>query len=653
MSIQWSELNAEPEGPVFISYRHSGGRDMADVLAGILRTGGIVPWFDQSDLGGGIIRRRIHEAMEEGISAGVLVVTDGIEKSDFIPQEELPRLLALDTRAKQEGSGPSSDFRLYVLNALSLARQLANSDGDNVDPAAPDKLLLTGRPRPVRLWGQRLDQRMQYDIAHVPTLLRDLLARRLASRHTQLDDRQVSVWIQTRPEPHVDRFARTRMSAMRDLSVRLHQDSLLGIPSELDYRCFQISLPILADAVYASVNPLRTDIAGSALTPKVTIAGGGHPSVWWAVGAALPEARHAPGSVECVDIRFSDTGERLVWREELIASDQVKHEVRQGEPLPRSDRSDARTHDGPSQVAVLLKGTYADLSLLEDLRDSLPRCDQALVCEVTNIADPTSKSHFPAAEGYRLAKQFATILRSLHNDKHYELHVATTLPVPLVLLIARLCNTIPVTFYERATPRGLPSYYVPAITVEAGTPMGPITRVHSQRWMEAVDTGSTTLINLTPHDVTLFDDDVPVRTWPAPGTAEDTTTWVRRNDTVVVAPPLHIDDAEGGIVAPVKTYTPGSLVNVPPIVPGTTYIVSRLSAEASHRSDFVFPADEVRDEGRIIGCRTFGRFAPSPHVASILSLMTRGSGGAAGAGAPCRAPSAPSSEPDHGTSYPQ
>lgn len=662
MSIQWSELNAEPEGPVFISYRHIGGRDTADVLAGILRTGGIVPWFDQSDLGGGIIRRRIHEAMEEGISAGVLVVTDGIEKSDFIPQEELPRLLALDTRAKQEGSGPSSDFRLYVLNALNLAGQLANSDGDNVDPAAPDLLLKTGAEAyPAWLRGERLTQRLQYDLAHVPSILRDLLARRLASRHTELEDRQVAVWVQTRPVPLVDRYARARMSETQDLSVRLHQDPTTGIPSELDYRCFQISLPVLADAIFAAVNPLRTDNATSALRPKITVAGGGHPSIWWALGAALVNTRHARGCVEALleesdeteagegfpdtdvdvevlDIRYDDTGRRSLWEEVETPADTMSHQVVTLDPMLRTIAAvGSQIPNMRRPLAVLLKATgSADTDILERLRDSLDGCDQALMLQVQPRRErvrkenrqaplePESRPYFPPSEGFSLAIQFAERLKTLYRAG-YELHLASTLPVPLVLQIARQCNTIPVTFYERATPRGLTAEYMPVITVEAGTPMGPITRVHSQRWMEAVDTGSTTLINLTPHDVTLFDGDVPVRTWPAPGTAEDTTTWVRRSDTVVVAPPLHIGDAEGGIVAPVKTYTPGSLVNVPPIVPGTTYIVSRLSAEASHRSDFVFPADEVRDEGRIIGCRTFGRFAPSPHVASILGLMTRGS----------------------------
>lgn len=625
MSIQWSELNAEPEGPVFISYRHKGGRDTADELAGVLRTGGIVPWFDQSDLGGGIISRRIHEAMEEGISAGVLVVTEGIDKSSFIPQEELPRLLALDSRSKRKGSGSSSDFRLYVLNALNLSGQLAGLGDEAVDPGEPDRLLLTGRQVPVRLWGQRLITRMQYDLAHVPSLLRDLLARRLAARHTELEDRQVAVWVQTRPEPHVDRFARTRMSQMRDLSVRLHQDPVLGVPSELDYRCFQISLPILADAIYASVNPLRTEVAGSSLKPKVTIAGGGHPSVWWALGAALPEARHAPGSVEAVDIRVSDTGERGLWVEQLIAEGKAEHHVRRSDPLPRSTPSAAPAREGARrQLAVLLKGTEAaTLDLLEDLRDRLPRCDEALILEVSNIAKPDSNEHFPPAEGFGLAKQFAKNIRSLHKKGRYELHLASSLPVPLVLLIARMCNTIPVTFYERATPRGLPAEYIPVISVEAGTPLGPITRVHSQRWIEVADTSSTTMVNLTPHAVTLHDDDGPVHTWPASGTAEDDTTWVRRDDAQEDAPALTVDVPGGPIIAPIKTHTPGPLVNVPPIVPGTTYIVSRLSAEAAHRGDFVFPADEVRDEGRIIGCRTFGRFAPSPHVASILGLMSQ------------------------------
>lgn len=52
----------------------------------------------------------------------------------------------------------------------------------------------------------------------------------------------------------------------------------------------------------------------------------------------------------------------------------------------------------------------------------------------------------------------------------------------------------------------------------------------------------------------------------------------------------------------------GHLVQPPPAIEGTRYIVSLPAALACPRGDFVVPYLEVRDDdGRIIGCRTLAK----------------------------------------------
>lgn len=78
---------------------------------------------------------------------------------------------------------------------------------------------------------------------------------------------------------------------------------------------------------------------------------------------------------------------------------------------------------------------------------------------------------------------------------------------------------------------------------------------------------------------------------------------------------------DDGLSAPVSDLAAGPLTNLPDVIPGTWYIVPRISAEAARRSDFVFPDDEVRDEeGRIIGCRGFARF-PSTDAQRLLRTL--------------------------------
>lgn len=650
MSVDYRS-DGVPEGPVFVSYRHSDGGEKAEVLATLLRTGGLMPWFDGSDLAGGLVAHNVHGAIEEGISAAVLLVTPEIGGSKFVKEEELPHLVALDTRAARRveasravGVHQPRDFTLYVLSALG--------DHAKVDSDQADNILETSTPENAkRLAGELLRTRLQYSQHEVDRLITDLLRRRLDARHRDLADRHVNVWVQTRPAPYVGRFARLPfIGSTVDLSVRLRQDPESGIPRELDYRCFQMTLPLLADAIYASVTMDRAEGAEARTRPMVTLAGGGHPSIYWALGSALPEARHAYGTVEVEDIRMSGgETEHDVWRECVPLPGDPQFHVVERDPLTAPDpRTD--TH----QLVVFLAGTRSFSSAaVEALRDRLPDCREARILQVAPVSGERSTAFFPTVEGYALAEQFAEQLRSLHLDHKFELHIATSLPVGLVALIARQCNRVPVTFYELAdTADGVE--YRAVIRTSPGSPNGPITKVFPQHPSTA-PSDVTTLVNLTPHDVALYEapqsapqprgSAIPgwrrwlgalktrlhvrrdagggevLRSWPAPETVEGRDTWVRREDERRLAGQVSLGD---GITAQLWDFSPGPLTNIPAARPDTGYIVPRISAEAAKRSDFFFPDGEVRDPaGRIIGCRAFGRFPSTDAERLFRTLVPR------------------------------
>ncbi|WP_280310281.1 hypothetical protein [Nocardia abscessus] len=113
-----------------------------------------------------------------------------------------------------------------------------------------------------------------------------------------------------------------------------------------------------------------------------------------------------------------------------------------------------------------------------------------------------------------------------------------------------------------------------------------------------------TLINLTPHDLRVYDhNDTLLLTLPSTGTP------ARVPETH--GPTVTFDATEGRI--PVRElgyrHTPDPL---PPQREGTWLIVSRIAAHTwTHRSDLLFPVDEVRDpQHRIIGCRGLAQLIP-------------------------------------------
>ncbi|QHZ53385.1 hypothetical protein [Paenibacillus larvae] len=103
------------------------------------------------------------------------------------------------------------------------------------------------------------------------------------------------------------------------------------------------------------------------------------------------------------------------------------------------------------------------------------------------------------------------------------------------------------------------------------------------------------IINLTPHEVTIMDDQKQVvQRIPSSGNAR-----VQQTREVIG----EINDI------PVNQLAYGETEDLPEPQEGVVYIVSSLTAQAvPGRTDIYVPDDLVRDEaGRIIGCRALGR----------------------------------------------
>ena len=592
-----------PTGPIFISYRQSDGTALAEKLDRFLRAGGLVPWRDLVDLPPGETARRVHEAFEEGISSAVLIVTPEIDKSQFIPDEELPTLL-------HEERQPH-DFSLLILNTIEVQDQQAERPTAASRSGSRAALDFTAPDRKLKTQGQPLKDLKHYAVDELRQLYHDLLHRRLTHltgshlsspllaglpsevvtalrigaemlfgrrpadgpgmRSPGIGDGEVTIQTQTRPVPdaHTRRSGTTRAGREHDLAIRLRQDPATGIPAAEDYRHFKDTLPILVDGLYAHG------------VSNVTLTGGGHYSLGWALGAAFPSTRQ--GGLRVIDLEgheWTDTsrdGDRETFKavlDQIVTGDQEE---------PGRLR----------RVAVLVHNSTAqNQAPFDDLKAN---CDDSL-----KIVIKGEGHEYPANEAARLAREIARLLRKHGAGK--ELHIAWSAATSLAPLVARRTNTLNCVLYELTqNPFARTQRYQKVMRVVAGMPHGPVVEVFDDQC--APSEPPKTLINLTPHAVRLYRDGEVVMEWPAAG--ED--HWVRVGEARSSAPSARHDD----LVVPVTVVTPSGLCKEPPEVPGTGYIVSRLSAQASDRGDFFFPLDEVRDEnGNILGVKGLGQLAP-------------------------------------------
>lgn len=113
------------------------------------------------------------------------------------------------------------------------------------------------------------------------------------------------------------------------------------------------------------------------------------------------------------------------------------------------------------------------------------------------------------------------------------------------------------------------------------------------------------IVNLTPHTVTLVTDEDQFDLPPSGQVA-------RCSPTTKVVDVLQV----GGMNVPIRVTWMGEVSGLPEPEDGVLYLVSRVVAETlSQRGDLIITDDTVRDDnGRIVGCRAFGRILGSGRV---------------------------------------
>lgn len=111
--------------------------------------------------------------------------------------------------------------------------------------------------------------------------------------------------------------------------------------------------------------------------------------------------------------------------------------------------------------------------------------------------------------------------------------------------------------------------------------------------MEATTINGVKFVNLTPHELTVLDNENRETKIPASG--------------IIARAYQELDELEPIAGFAVKATSYGKTENVPDPEPGTFYVVSSLAAQGlSGREDILTPGPAIRDdEGKIIGCQGF------------------------------------------------
>ena len=412
-------------GPVFLSYRHSDGADLALALAWALRSSGVPVWLDQSDLPPGDTERRLEEALQSGLSGGVLVVTPDIAASSVVKEIELPHLLRLEA----EGA-----FSLSIASTIE-------AEAGGLDYSAPDRLL----SRTVSdLRGLRQDPALtSRDIANIA---RSHCRQRMEALRERIESagQVIDINLQTRIVP-------SAIGPYGDLVVRLRP------PTPGDRRPHQQGLDDLR--LFLNDLPHLLEIAG---VRHARVSGGAHLSVAFALGAALPTT--LIGNVDAVDTAGH------AWSN----SDNAPAPGTSTRLLEVMDRSPREAPKGDAVVYVDLLPTRSDPAF-DRLVEAYPG---RLAC-VSHIRPVAEGNLHPEDARALVAEASHAIRQAASRSETSEVHLLLRCPWTVALLLGRTLNTIRVNLYEwedgpddcdsPVAPR-----YLPSLVVRSGAGGSPI-----------------------------------------------------------------------------------------------------------------------------------------------------------------------------------
>jgi hypothetical protein len=419
-----------PTDPVFISYRQSDGTDITAELAWLLRAAGIPVWRDRDDLPPGDTEERLGQAIADGLSGGVLVVTPEVDQSEIVRHVEAPRLLELHRE--------HPPFALGITNAIK-------DPAGSLDYKTPDRLL---SQRPGTLSG--VDQQSA-DRNGLVALVKKILWHRIAHQRSAIaaSGSTMTLTIQTRNAPQV--YDRTGS----DLDIRLRPSSHERLPSSQGLRDLADVIALLPDAVTRSG------------ADRVHIKGGAHLSAAFTLGASLPSTR--VGHLEVVDQQGQ------VWAgASAAAARRADHLAAHAE---RANPSTIRAGRPAVALYIDLLPQRSDAAFEVFLEEH-----GASLAAWRHVTSTTSAPLNPTTAG-ALASEAADHIREVSNrHANAEVHLLLRCPFPMAVLIGRLTNTLRIVTYEwddsaPSTGNDYRPRYVPALRVRTSATSGVIQEV--------------------------------------------------------------------------------------------------------------------------------------------------------------------------------
>ena len=419
---------ASPRGPVFLSYRHGDGAELAKALAWALRASGVPVWLDQSDLPPGDTERRLEEAMQSGLSGAVLLVTPDIAASSVVKEIELPHLIRLEA----EGA-----FTLSVASTIE-------AEAGGLDYSAPDRLLSRTVPDL-----RRLRQDPALTSRDISNIARSHCRQRMEALRADIESagQVIDINLQTRIVP-------SAIGPYGDLVVRLRP------PTSGDRRPHRLGLEDLQR--FLNDLPNLLEIAGAR---HARVSGGAHLSVAFALGAALPTT--LIGNVDAVDTAGHP------WSN----SDNAPAPGASTRLLEVMDHSPRDAPAGDALVYVDLLPTRSDPAF-----DRLVEARLGRLASVFHIRPVAEGNLLPEDAGAIVAEASHAIRQAASRSELSEVHLLLRCPWTVALLLGRTLNTIRVSLYEwedgpddcdsLVAPR-----YLPSLIVRSGAGGSPIERV--------------------------------------------------------------------------------------------------------------------------------------------------------------------------------
>lgn len=438
MNTPVSQDDIDVRGPLFLSYRQSDGTKTVSRLGWLLRAAGIPVWRDVDDLPPGDTADRLEQALADGLSGGVLVITPDIANSPIVKSIEAPALIRLHRGDER--------FQLLVANAIERAP-------GKVDYSAPDRLL------------ERVRRELEGVNQHPVTddglfkIVQAAVSHRMAQHRAIVETNGFfDLTVQTRNIGQV--YDRTGAQ----LDVRVRRSTHERLPSAEGLHDLRRALTLLPDAVVTTG------------ARNVRISGGGHFSVGFALGTALPSSR--VGGVTVVDQRGAE------WASTTEAAVPAV-------PQLTFDAVDAESTVGgrPRVVAYVdLLPTPSDAAPLRFLSDHAGEyvASAAITHRNGGLIDP-------AAAGSIAAEAMARVRQLSAGHGNAAVDLLLRCPFPLSVLMGRLSNTLRVRLFEWDDSDADGDFrprYVATLDVHASAPEGPITSTLLPRIGDIDDDGA-------------------------------------------------------------------------------------------------------------------------------------------------------------------